>query len=124
MNEITTEIEILQFAEDQWGERTIELIGLKVAEEAGEIAAAIVKIPEGRLTWADLDKEVGDILIVLSQIAAKRGWTLEQMRARRFEQIKERANRRPPCAACDRGDFQLGHSDECATARKNPKNQK
>ena len=116
MNEITTEIEILQFAEDQWGERTLELIGLKVAEEAGEIAAAIVKIPEGRLTWADLDKEVGDILIVLSQIAAKRGWTLEQMRARRFEQIKARVNH-PPCAACDRGDFQMGHSDECPKSK-------
>lgn len=115
-NDITTEIEILQFAEDQWGERTLELIGLKVAEEAGEIAGAIVKIPEGRLTWADLDKEVGDLLIVLSQIAAKRGWTLEQLRTQRFEQIKERALGCIPCAACDRGDFQLGHADNCPKA--------
>ena len=27
--------------------------------------------------------------------------------------------RRPACAACDRGDYQLGHSDEC-TKKKSP----
>lgn len=109
----TIEAEILEFATAQWGEKTLAAIGLKVGEEAGEIAGALVKIPEGRATDEDLDKEVGDLMIVLSQIAAKRGYTLEAVRAMRFEQIKARAARRVQCAACDRGDFQLGHADGC-----------
>lgn len=91
MNMKTIEAEILEFATAQWGEKDLPAIGLKVGEEAGEVAGALVKIPEGRATLEDLDKEVGDLLIVLSQIAAKRGWTLEQLRAKRFEQIKARA---------------------------------
>ena len=114
----TTEEEILEFATAQWGAKDLPAIGLKVAEEAGEVAGALVKIPEGRAKWEDLDKEVGDLLIVLSQIAAKRGWTLFQLRAARFEQIKERALGRVPCAACDRGDFQLGHADGCKSNTK------
>ena len=109
----TTEKEILEFATAQWGEKTMERLANKLAEETGEIAGAVVKIPEGRATDDDLDKELGDALIVLSQFAAKRATTLENLRSRRFEQIKARALRRVPCAACDRGDFQLGHADNC-----------
>lgn len=116
----SVEEHILEFATSQWGEKTMDRLVSKLAEETGEIAGAIVKIPEGRASEEDLDKELGDALIVLSQFAAKRGHTLEQLRAKRFEQIKERATTRPPCAACDRGDYQLGHSDECAKKNEAP----
>jgi NTP pyrophosphatase (non-canonical NTP hydrolase) len=112
MADKTIEEEILEFANSQWGEKTWEGLGLKLGEEAGEVAGAIVKIPEKRATLEDLDLEVGDTLIVLSQIAARLGTTLEALQAKRFEQIKERASKRG-CAACDRGDYQLGHRDGC-----------
>lgn len=87
----TTEAEILAFAMEQWGEKDWSGIGLKLGEEAGEIAGALVKIPEGRASLEDLDDEVGDILIVLSQIAARRGTTLLKLREARFQEIKRRA---------------------------------
>lgn len=108
----TTETEILEFATAKWGEKSMERLLTKLAEETGEIAGAIIKIPEGRATEQDLDDELGDALIVLSQFAARRGTTLEALRARRFETIKERAKLKG-CAACDRGDFMLGHADTC-----------
>ncbi len=55
----TFETEILEFATEQWGEKSLDGIGLKVAEESGEVAGALVKIPEGRATFEDLEKEVG-----------------------------------------------------------------
>lgn len=88
---MTTEDDILDFAERNWGSKTLAGIALKLAEETGEIAGACVKIPEGRATVSELDKELGDALIVLSQLAAKRGRTLEDLRAQRFEEIKVRA---------------------------------
>lgn len=90
---MTTENQILKFATEQWGEKDLAGIGLKVGEEAGEVAGALVRIPEGRATFDDLEKEVGDLLIVLSQIAAKRDTTLESLRWKRFEQIKARVPR-------------------------------
>jgi NTP pyrophosphatase (non-canonical NTP hydrolase) len=92
---MTTESEILDFAERNWGQKSLAGVALKLAEETGEIAGACVKIPEGRATEAELDKELGDALIVLSQLAAKRGTTLEALRAQRFEDIKIRAMKRP-----------------------------
>jgi NTP pyrophosphatase (non-canonical NTP hydrolase) len=111
----TTEEKILQFATEQWGPKDLSGLVMKLAEECGEIAGACVKIPEGRSTFEDLDKELGDALIVLSQFAAQRETTLEELRAERFAQIQERAKKRG-CAACDRGDFSLGHADSCPHA--------
>ena len=84
------ERQIFEFSTERWGIKTLEGLGLKVAEEAGEVAGALSKIPERRATLEDLDDEVGDLLIVLSQVAAKRGTTLEALRQRRWEIIKER----------------------------------
>lgn len=109
---MTTEKEILKFATEQWGEKDDAGIGLKLAEETGEVAGALLKIPEGRATEIDLRKEMGDVLIVLSQIAARHDWTLESIRTDRYEQVRQRAEN-VPCAACDRGDHQLGHAREC-----------
>ena len=82
---------ILQFAESQWGVRNIEQVALKACGECGEFAEAVTKIGEGRATYEDADEEVGDILIVLSQWAAKRGTTLEALRSKAFAKIKMRA---------------------------------
>lgn len=86
----TKEQIILEFAEGKWGEKTLDRIGLKLAEEAGEVAGALIKIPEGRATTEDLIKEMGDCLIVLSQLAAKHGLTLENICEKRFEEIRKR----------------------------------
>lgn len=84
----------------------MEGLASKLAEETGEIAGAVVKIPEGRTTAAELDQELGDALIVLAQFAARRHTTLESLLNHRFAQIKERAKRKPgyrvaqSCDAC------------------------
>jgi NTP pyrophosphatase (non-canonical NTP hydrolase) len=88
---MTKEQEILDFINKEWGIRKLDRIGLKLGEEAGEVQAAIHKLDEDRSTLTDLDDEVGDVLIVLSQIAALRKTTLEDLRDRRFKMIKERA---------------------------------
>lgn len=89
----TTERKIRDFVSKRWGIRSLERVALKFAEEAGEIAGAVVKEQEGRCTLSHLDDEVGDALIVLSQIAAIRGTTLSRLRARRFKAIVKRAKK-------------------------------
>jgi len=91
LSQTLSEDEILEFAEAMWGVESMERLGIKLAEECGEVAGAIVKIEEGRKTLEDLDDELGDVLIVLSKFAAKRGTTLDDLRAERFAMIKERA---------------------------------
>lgn len=97
----TFEAEIFAFALDAYGPKTMQSIGLKMAEEAGEVAGAIIKIPENRATVFDLDREVGDLLIVLSQLAAIRGTTLDQLRLNRWMEIKAR---RQGCLPQERRD--------------------
>ena len=84
------EDQILAFAEAQWGKRTDEQIALKACGECGEFAEAVTKMGERRTSPEDADLEVGDVLIVLSQWAAKRGTTLEELRAVAFNRIKAR----------------------------------
>ncbi len=88
---MTTEEVIADFCVRQWGDKDRPWVGLKLAEESGEVCGALVKIPEGRATEEDLDKEIGDVLIVLSQLAAQKGLTLESLRECRFKQIVARA---------------------------------
>jgi NTP pyrophosphatase (non-canonical NTP hydrolase) len=88
---MTKEQQILYFVFAHWGERSFTQIALKLAEECGEVASAVIKIPEGRASEEQLDDELGDVLIVLSQIAALRRTSLDRLRDRRFEQIKARA---------------------------------
>lgn len=85
------ETQVTRFAEQQWGAKTLAGCGLKLAEEAGEVAGACVKIPEGRATEEDLKDEIGDVLIVLSQFATKLGVTLQELLERRFQFIQQRA---------------------------------
>lgn len=97
---VSMEDEILNFATTQWGERTDEKVALKACGECGEFAEAVTKIGEGRATHEDADEEVGDILIVLSQWAAKRGTTLEALRSAAFAKIQARAAAPAPCPTC------------------------
>ena len=87
----TVEAQILEFATEQWGVKRMEDMGLKLAEEVGEVAAALVKIPEGRATHTELDDELADVLVVMSQLAARRGQTLHSLQAAGFKKIKARA---------------------------------
>lgn len=88
---MSTEDEILEFAEKQWGPRTLEKLANKLAEECGEVAGAVVKLEEDRATELDLINEIGDALIVLSQFAAKYHLSLEDIRAMRLSEIYSRA---------------------------------
>jgi NTP pyrophosphatase (non-canonical NTP hydrolase) len=86
------EMEILDWVESKVGPRSIDKIGLKIGEESGEVIGEIVRLCEGRkdASFDKLDKEIGDLLIVVSQLAARRGKTLEQIRRERFEEVRER----------------------------------
>jgi NTP pyrophosphatase (non-canonical NTP hydrolase) len=84
------EVTINAFCAARFGAKSLDGIALKFMEEAGEVAGACVKIPAGRATMADLEDELGDCLIVLSQFAAALGTTLEALRAKRFMAIVKR----------------------------------
>jgi len=90
MKTITTEEEIYHFAVERWGHKSVADLALKLSEESGEVAGVCIKRGERRSTLSDLDNEIGDVLIVLSQMASLRGQTLEELRASRFLQIKAR----------------------------------
>lgn len=89
---IKTNIEdnITYFCENKWGIKSYEKLANKLAEESGEVCGAVVKIEENRCTFQDLENEIGDVLIVLSQFASKMNLTLEEIRNKRFLEIKNR----------------------------------
>jgi len=88
-----SELGILHFAEGQWGVKPLEGVLLKACAELGEAADAVIKHGEGRDTLEHADMEVGDVLVVLSQYAAKRGTTLDGLRAAAFQKCKDRVVR-------------------------------
>lgn len=88
---MTTEQLILQFIEHEFGARTLCAIGNKLSEESGEVNREILKIEDESFNQIHLADEVGDVLIVASQIAAIMDTTLEDLRARRFAFIQQRS---------------------------------
>lgn len=86
----TLEAEIFRFVTDQWGEKSGLDIGLKLSEETGEVCGAIVRVNQDRGTVDQIADELGDALIVASQLAFLLGGTIEQIRADRWEQVKSR----------------------------------
>ncbi len=62
----------------------------KIAEEAGEVVAAVIKIEEGRADIEVLRDELGDLLIAASVIAGRHGWTLAELRSARWVEVRER----------------------------------
>ncbi len=81
---------IFEVARKFWGPRTLDNCALKLAEECGEVCGAVSKMPEGRASQRDLEDEMGDVLIVLSQLAAKLETTLENLLEKRWTEILRR----------------------------------
>lgn len=77
----------------KWGLQDVETLGLAVAEEAGELAQAILKHRHEGGTVQRIAEEADDLGALCLQVRARLA--------------------KPGCAACDRGDDMLGHSDEC-----------
>ena len=65
-------------------------LALKCCEEVGEVAGAVAKRVTGDATLQDLADELGDVLITLSILAGRHGWTLGDLRHRRFQEVRER----------------------------------
>lgn len=77
----------------KWGKQDLETLGLAIAEETGELCQAILKA-----RWEGGDRErIREEVIDLGALCHQVMLYLDH----------------PPCAACDRGDYQLGHSDHC-----------
>ncbi len=57
----------------QWGDASLEMRALKLVEEVGEVAEAVVKTRQGhpRADEMDLPGELADVLIVLCALASK-----------------------------------------------------
>lgn len=85
-----TEMGILSFAEAQWGVKSLDSVLLKACAELGEAADEVIKTGEGRSELVKADMEIGDVLVVLSQYAAKRGTTLDSLRAGAYAKCKQR----------------------------------
>lgn len=69
---------------------SLDRVGLKFAEEAGEVAGALVKIEEGRLTLDDLAGEIGDATICLARICTMAGLDYSTVVAERWAEVRER----------------------------------
>jgi hypothetical protein len=77
----------------KWGKQDLETLGLAIAEETGELCQAVLKA-----RWEGGDRSrIREEAIDLGALCIQIIHCLDN----------------PPCAACDRGDFQLGHSDFC-----------
>ena len=77
----------------KWGKQDLQTLGLAIAEETGELCQAILKA-----RWEGGDRErIREETIDLGALCLQVLHYLDN----------------PPCAACDRGDYQLGHSDHC-----------
>lgn len=63
----------------------------KLAEEAGEVCGALVKLHEGRGGPQEVADELGDVLLVVSTIAGHFGWTVDELRAKRWAYVQQRA---------------------------------
>lgn len=88
----TVEHLVTDLAASRWGAPTRLKLAAKLCEEAGEVAGVLVRLEEGegRATAEDLGREVGDLLVVASQIAHLLGATLEELRAERVGALRRR----------------------------------
>jgi hypothetical protein len=90
-----TTAEVYRWHLGRFGVPDVALVGLKGAEEMGEVAGAIVKRAEGavrpakglvnREDWTrHLLEEIGDVAIALHVLAGREGTTLDEVLRRRF----------------------------------------
>lgn len=69
---------------------TQERTALKVCEEAGELAGAVIKLAEGRRAPQDVRNEIGDVLISLAACADLHGFDLGDCARERWAEVRER----------------------------------
>ena len=91
----TTEAAICAWREWRWPkpggpEAADTWDALKVTGEAGEVAEAVTKIAEGRKDEQALANEIGDVLVALSVLAGRHGWTLDELRSARWADVRRR----------------------------------
>ena len=86
----TREQAINEWHDKKWPDKDDRHVAAKLAEETGEVCGAFIKLVEGRRTIDDVQDEIGDVLIVLSVLAGRHGWTLEDLRTRRFIVVSHR----------------------------------
>ena len=82
---------ISEWHDKKWPEKDDRHVAAKLAEETGEVCGALIKLVEGRRSIDDVKDEIGDVLIVLSVLAGRHGWTLEGLRTRRFIEVSHRS---------------------------------
>jgi NTP pyrophosphatase (non-canonical NTP hydrolase) len=76
----------------KWGVQDLATLGLAAAEETGELCEAILNLREGGAQLRVYEEAV-DLAALCLQVM----YLLYH----------------PPCAVCDKGDWQVGHSDYC-----------
>ena len=81
---------IAEWHDSKWGDKDDRVVAAKLAEECGEVCGALIKLAEDRRTLFDVKDELGDVLVVLSVLAGRHGWTLDDLRADRFESVARR----------------------------------
>lgn len=86
----TTEAAYSLWHEAKFPDRDDVWVSAKLAEEAGEVNGALIKMSEGRATTDDLADEMGDALIALSVLAGRHGWTLDELRSQRAKDVLNR----------------------------------
>lgn len=86
----TAEQAITEWYDVKWGDKDDRVVAAKLAEETGEVCGAFIKLAEGRRELADVQDELGDVLVVLSVLAGRHGWTLDELRDRRFAHVMDR----------------------------------
>lgn len=73
------QVEVVVWHDREWGGPDVKDIvkaGAKVAEEAGEVVGAAIKIDEGRDTAQHLADEAGDVVIALATACSRAGVSL------------------------------------------------
>lgn len=62
---------------------------LKLSEECGEVCAAIAKDKE----LEELEREIGDVYVVLVNLAMQKGTSIERCAALAYDKIKDRSGK-------------------------------
>lgn len=75
--------------ESAWGNPGTERMGLKLAEEVGEVCEALVKVGQGhpKAPQLDLGAELADVFIVLTILASEAGLDLQSCVENKFERL-------------------------------------